>query len=216
MIEEQEIQARAGTPAAEAPVEAAPAEEAPAADLGKLKSFKNPAIQAVFAGQPAAVSTPVKNEDPAIKTAWDERDALSQAGIGFYKSLGGDVGVIFNALFLPEDQLKAADAAGQLLQVAPPYTDVAKSVTSAGPENHPLLNAQTPPAPPAASPPSPRQTGSGVLTPSAPKSTLRRLQSERVKALTPGGPTEFKHPIPLESKAPADSAGALSFITYRY
>lgn len=189
-----------GAPAAPAqpPLEPEPEAEAPApaegGDTSGLASLKLPEMQAVLAGSPAAVSTPVATKNPDVATVWEERDKLGKLGIGFYKSLAGDTGVIFNSMYVRPEDLDAADKAGQLQQLAPPMEVVRTAVVSGGAENHPALTAQPPPAPPAGSPPAPRQTASGVLTPTPPKSTLRRLHSERVKALEPGGPTSGMRP----------------------
>lgn len=183
-----------GAPAAPATPAAEPAPEAAPAEAGEPSSLALPEIQALLSGSPAAVSTPVATKNPDVATMWNERDALGQYGLGFYKSLGGDMGVIFNGMYLPVEQLEAADKAGQLLQVAPPMEQVRTSVVAGGAANHPALTAQTPAAPPASSPPAPRQTASGVLTPKPSQTSLRRLQGARAKALEPGGPTTGMRP----------------------
>lgn len=157
-------------------------------------SFKVPALQAVFAGQPPAISVPTKSEDPNLKLIWDDREQLMKTGIAFYKALSGDLGVIFNALRLHPEAVKQADKEGRLLEIAPPYTEVEKMV--AGAPVHPLQMVDqdeelVPPQPPQMTPP---QSANGVLVPPAPAGTVKRLQAERIKSTVPGGPTSGMRP----------------------
>lgn len=159
------------------------------------ESFNIPTMQAIFAGQPPAVSVPVGTEDPELNTIWNEREKLMKAGIAFYKSMSGQTGVIFNALKLHPDVLKQADKAGKLQEVAPPFDAVEKALKS-NPEGHPIFgvdpNAElTPPQPPGPIPP---QSGNGALVPPPPPAMLRTIQAERVKATIPGGPTSGMRP----------------------
>lgn len=118
-----------------------------------------------------------------------------KAGIAFYKSLSGQLGMIFNALKIHPDTLKQADKAGTLTEVAPPFEAVNQALAS-NPEGHPILgmdpNAElAPPQPPGMTPP---QSGSGALVPPAPQGTIEKLQRERIKSTMPEGPTTGMRP----------------------
>jgi hypothetical protein len=149
-----------------------------------------PAVQALLAGSPPAVSTPVKTEDPSVKVIWENRDALQQAGISFYKSLAGDTGVIFNMLRIPPDVISEADKAGKLLEIAPP-------ISSIDPAGNPLQgDIEVPnafPTPPPASPPAP-SAPVGSAQPKAPANVLGKLQGTRQGLIKPGGPTSGSRP----------------------
>jgi len=156
-----------------------------------------PALQAVFAGQPAAVSASLKDFQarPEGKLIAEHKDELMKAGMGLYRSLNGDLGVIFNLLHIHPEQLKAADKAGQLLQVAPSFDDVNAQVASSG-ADHPVLKAQGVPNGPAAAPlASPPQATSGMVAPPstsvapAASGAQRLAESAKIKALTTDKPT---------------------------
>lgn len=104
-----------------------------------------PALQAVFAGAPPAVSASLKEFEkrPEAKMIAAHREELMKAGMGLYRSLSGDLGVIFNLLHIHPDQLIAADKAGQLAKIAPPF-DVVNAETAKSGAAHPVLNAQVP------------------------------------------------------------------------
>lgn len=156
-----------------------------------------PAMQAVFAGQPAAVSTPIESfkNRPEAKLLEQNKDALLRAGLGMYRNLGGDLGVIFNQLRISGEQLKAADQAGQLLEVAPPFDQVNASIAQSG-ESNPVLSAEMPaglasaPAPAAAN-----QVGSPVGSPKPlPASSQKAITNARLKNQMLGKPTDGPKP----------------------
>lgn len=154
-----------------------------------------PAMGALMAGSPPAVSANIKalDELPEGKIISDNASKLQAAGLGFYRALSGDIGVIFNGLYIAPEQLQEADRAGQLAQVAPDFNTVNNEAAKAGPIN-PVLSAGAPPAalvtPPAPTPP---QTSSGQL-PGIPASTQTRLAGARAKNLQPGSPTSGPAP----------------------
>ena len=147
-----------------------------------------PALQALFAGAPPAVSTPLKEfaQRPEAKLIEDNKDALLKAGVGFYRSLGGDLGVLFNQLHIAGQDLQEADKAGRLLEIAPPFDQVTEQIAGSG-EAHPSLSAQVPAgaktAAPQAIPPSP-----------APASVQNKQMTARLKNLQPGSPTSGPAP----------------------
>jgi hypothetical protein len=181
------------------PAETASAPEAPAAtDSQNLPDelVQIPAMQAVLAGNPAAVSAPLAefSKRPEAKIIIDNKDALVAAGFGLYRSLSGDVGVVFNTLHLHPDELKAADKAGKLQQLAPPFDQVNASVAGAGPDTHPVLNAAEVPTGPKGPPmPNPPQMNSGAMN-HTPAAVQRTVATARTNNLNPGSPTSGPQP----------------------
>lgn len=185
----------AATPAVESGTEAPAAESGTGAGSLPDEILQIPAMQAVFAGQPAAVSAPLEafSKRPEAKLIADNRDALMRAGMGLYRSLGGDLGVIFNQLRLNGEQLKQADQAGKLLEIAPPFDAVNQSVASSG-ENNPVMNAQVPGGA-AGAVPAPSQFDSAVRGPAPlPAGAQKSLTNARIKNQMLGKPSEGPKP----------------------
>lgn len=151
-------------------------------------------IQALIAGTPAAVSMHVdafKKTDEA-KDIVKNADQLKEAGFGFYRSLNHTTGVIFNALHVHPEDLLAADKAGKLEQIAPPWNRVAHAVSKSG-LGHPALSGKgVPQAPATATPPPPPQSGQMVAP--EPASAQTKTQTARLMALQPGAPTSGPAP----------------------
>lgn len=151
-----------------------------------------PAIQAIFAGAPPAVSTSLKDfaNRPEAKLIGDNREQLQAMGIGFYRSLGGDMGVLFNQLRLNGQDLVKADQEGQLQQIAPPFDTVNQEVAVSG-DKHPSLSASAPTgganATPAAPTPMPAPS-------SQPASVQNKTATARIKNIQPGAPTSGPAP----------------------
>jgi hypothetical protein len=186
------------------PTQAAPApEEAPAVKL-PLVLLKMPAMQALMAGAPPAVSGNIKDfsKRGEAKEFVTHKDALAKSGFGFYKSLSGDVGVIFNMLHLHPQDLIAADKAGQLKTIAPDFDVVDHSVSKSGHTN-PVFHAQgvpNAPAGPKAIQPPQFATG-GALPPQEapaqsqlPASAQRKALQARLMNIAPGAPTSGPAP----------------------
>jgi len=109
--------------------------------------------------------------------------------MGLYRSLGGDLGVIFNQLKLNGEQLKAADQAGKLLEVAPPFDVVNQQVAGSG-EGNPVLSAQPPTGAAGNTPAAANQMKSAVRSPAPmPASSQKSLTNARLKNLGPSKPT---------------------------
>lgn len=169
------------------------AQPSPAAGLPD-KLLQIPAMGALFAGKPPALSAHLKNFEkrPEAKLIMENREPLMKAGMGFYRSLSGDLGVVFNQLYIHPDQLKAADKMGKLLSVAPPFDTVNHAISKLGPADHPVLNhngivPQTAqPAPPAAPP-----QFSGNPMPAA---AQKKLATARIANLRPPSPTSGPAP----------------------
>lgn len=178
----------------EAPPEA-PAEEQAASQTASLPKelIKIPAIQGLIAGSPPALSASLQDfaKRGEAKTVADNKDALLKAGMGFYRSLDGQTGVVFNGLYVHPESLKQADQAGQLLQVAPPFDAVDQAVGKSG-LAHPALSH--PGTPPAAAPTAPVASPPQVSAAPMPASAQRKLATARVLNMQPGSPTSGGSP----------------------
>jgi len=174
-----------------------------------------PAMQALMAGNPPAVSVNIKTfeKNPAAKLISSNKDLLLQAGMGFYRSLSGSIGVIFNQMHIHPADLQAADRAGKLGLIAPSFDVVDHAVHKSGVTN-PVLNQhhvpngfkpamlpqppqiadETPPgmAPGATGNPPAPMAAPSVKPPAA--SIQRKIMGQRVKNLSPGAPTSGSQP----------------------
>lgn len=195
-------------PDAETSPEVTPqAPETPPTEGGDAKIpdevLKIPAIQAILAGQPAAVSAPLKefSARPEAKAIIKNAPTLQQAGFGLYRSLSGDLGVLFNQMHIHGEDLVNADKAGKLTEVAPPFDQVNDAVGKSG-KDHPILKTQgvpngfksaTPVQPPQASPevtnPAPAPQSMGGPGPAQLQANRARLQN-----LAVGGPISGPRP----------------------
>lgn len=181
-----------------APVEPTAGAPEPTSDAGALSDeiLQIPAMQAVFAGSPAAFSASLKDFEkrPEAKLIVQNKDALMKAGMGLYRSLGGDLGVIFNQLKLSGEQLKSADQAGKLLELAPPFDQVNQQVASSG-EGNPVLSAADPAGMAGFTPPAASQMNSAVRGPAPlPASSQKALTNARIKNQMLGKPTDGPKP----------------------
>lgn len=173
----------------------AQAEAPQAAGAGAIPEdlLKIPAIQGLIAGQPGAVSAPIAEfaKRGEAKLVVEHKDALLKAGMGLYRSLDGQTGVIFNQLYVNPEEIKQADQAGQLLEVAPPFDVVNQALSKAG-LAHPVLShsGEAPPAAAGAPIPTPPQASAAPI----PASAQRKTQAARLANLAPGGPTTGASP----------------------
>jgi hypothetical protein len=176
------------------PVE--PTTEAPASSpTGELPEevLKLPAFQALFSGQPPALSASIKGFEkrPEGKLITKNQKPLQEAGIAFYRGLGGDLGVLFNQMYVSPDEIKAADTAGQLAQIAPDFDTVNSEVAKSG-KNNPVLSAKGPPAGGRTGPvPAPPQLANVAPQPA---SAQRATQKARVMNTQIGAPTSGPAP----------------------
>lgn len=159
--------------------------------------LKIPAFQALMAGKPGALSVnlKLKTSAPEAKLVAKNKAGLMKAGIGFYRSLAGDLGVIFNQLYISGPEIQAADKAGQLLQIAPDFDSIGGKVARSGSAN-PTVDAQTPGGPVTPPVPMPPQMATGGGLPGAAQT---KLSAARTKNILPGSPTS----------GPAPGAGTL-------
>lgn len=184
--------------AATTPLPVAP-EAPPAGGKGpKLPDslLKSPAIQGLLVGKPGAISASITDfkKRPEAENLMKHKEDLFKAGMGLYRSLDGQTGVIFNRLYVHDDELKQADAAGQLTQLAPPFDSVDHHIAKSG-IFHPALDSKhvTPGGFKTAPMPVVPQSANAPMAQS-PASVQNKLATARVSNLQPGSPTSG--PVP--------------------
>lgn len=188
------------------PLNAAPAatveptapEVAPAPAQGGLPDdlIRIPAVSALLAGDPPALSASLADfaKRPEAQMMATNKDALMAAGIGTYRSLSGDLGVLFNRMYVSPEEIQAADKAGKLGTIAPAFDAVNAQVSKSG-ENHPVLKRKEVPGGFKTAPaPEPPQTASPVGMPAPSSEAQLNAQRARLKNQAPGGPTSGAKP----------------------
>jgi len=111
--------------------------------------------------------------------------------LNFFKSLHGDTGVIYNAMYVHPQDLLAADKAGKLAQVAPPWSKVDHIISKSG-AGHPALTSKGAAGLATPTPQQPPQASTGVITPPGkplPAKAQSQLLQARIAATQPGAPT---------------------------
>lgn len=164
-----------------------------------------PAMQAVLAGQPPAFSANLKQfgANPVAQLIAQNKDSLMKAGMGFYQSLSGDLGVMFNQFYIHPEDIQAADKAGRLPEIAPPFDQINAQVAQAGADN-PVLKVGSMPggaALPSVKAP-PQATTGGAMTPANAQPSVspasagiqKQIMGLRSKNLSPGSPTSGPAP----------------------
>jgi hypothetical protein len=201
IVEPAEPQAPAPEVAPAQPQEAAQGALPP--DLLRL-----PFMHGLIAGSPAAVSVPIKafSKLPEAELIAKSKDVLAQAGIGFYRSMNGDLGVIFNQLHIHPQDLQAADKMGKLAALAPPLTAVDHAISKSGLANPVLAAKGVPKGPPAPRAPVPTSASGGFSAPSTPSAAPamagrppsaavgQKLLTARLQNMNPGAPTSGATP----------------------
>lgn len=183
-------------PIVEARPAASPVEAPSAAPELPDELIQIPAMQALTAGQPAAFSALLTEFEklPEAKIIADNKDGLMKAGFGLYRSLDGNFGVVFNNLFASPDEVKAADQAGTLQEIAPPFAELNAAIGSSGSENPVLAEGERPTG---------FKVGSGAAAPVAPTTeapkpmssgTQKTLANKRAANMQPGAPTSGASP----------------------
>jgi hypothetical protein len=171
--------------------------------------LKMPAMQALMAGSPPAVSLPLKDFSkrdaaaPLVKAA----PALQKAGFGFYRSMSGNIGVIFNQLYIHPADVQAADKMGKLQAIAPPWDVLDHTVGKSGPLNPVLARTSVPGGPAAPRAVAPPQSGNSAIGGSGPggntlpvplkapsAGVARKLTTARILNLNQGAPTTGPEP----------------------
>lgn len=203
----QLIQPQAGAPAPAAPDVAAPAPDAAAsAPVEKMPAglLKIPAFGGLITGKPGAFSLPIKESKNRadLQDLAKYKDYLAKAGMAVYTALDGKTGVVFNKLYVHPEELKQADAAGQLLQIAPNFDSVNHELSKSG-AAHPALNTgHTVPVglkgPPIPQPPVAPTSAPTTPLPPPPASAQRKVMAARVNNLPQGSPTSG--PLPGQGR----------------
>lgn len=162
---------------------AAPTAEAPAPGIGSEgelpeEVLRIPAMYGLLQGKPAAIYAPKNQPDPDLSTVIKHGNELVGAGFRFYEAKSKPVNVLYNTLFLSEEDLTKADDAGELDKVAEPFADVRASFDS--------LRTKKPGEPTAAPAPAPAVAAGG---PPAPASVQNKLATARIDSLTPEAST---------------------------
>ena len=165
---------------------AVPPASEPASDTASLPEdvLAIPAMHGLLHGAPPAIYSPnTRRKDPELAIIAKNADPLLNAGFGFYKSKDGKFSVLFNTAYITEDQLKEADKAGNLTQVAAPFDQVKNSYDAAisGPQGAPGA-----PAPVAAGP----QASAAPISAGA----QDKITTARLKNLPYGSPTSGPAP----------------------
>ncbi len=130
-------------------VTAAPAAEpAPEQAAGSLPEelVQIPAIQGLLAGAPAAVSASIADfsNRPEGQLIAANKEPLMAAGMGLYRSIAGDLGVLFNRMYVSDEEIANADKQGTLAEIAPAFDEVNQSISASG-DKHPALNPELKP-----------------------------------------------------------------------
>jgi hypothetical protein len=174
------------------------AAETPAAGLSD-DLLRIPAIQGLLAGSPPAVSASLADfaQRPEGQLIAANKDPLMAAGMGLYRSVGGDIGVIFNQGFVSGAEIQEADKNGTLAQLAPSFDEVNQQIASSGDKN-PVLNPGLKPPTGFKSPPPPSPGPAPAISPaaasSAPAPTSPRLVAGKARNALPGSPTSGPKP----------------------
>lgn len=158
-----------------------------------------PAFQGLLAGAPPAVSASITDfaNRPEGKLIQEHKEDLLKAGIGLYRSLQGDLGVLFNQMYLSGEELKTADKEGKLPEIAPPFDQVNQQLAASG-ADHPLLQG-------APAPTGPKQGGAPSIlppvasTPAPPAGpmtlpTPQKQVASKMRNLALGSPTSGPKP----------------------
>jgi len=121
------------------------------------------------------------------------------AGMGLYRTVAGDLGVLFNRMFISDEEISNADKSGQLAEIAPSFDEVNQMISASG-DKHPALNPdlQTPTGLKAGVPPTPGAT-SPIQPPAVPtaapvKPAPPGQANAKAKNALPGSPTSGPKP----------------------
>jgi len=145
-----------------------------------------PAIAGLFAGTPAAFSAQLKTlkKSPELDLIVKNKSGLMNAGIGFYRSLSGNVGVMFNRMVVHDEAIKQADKAGKLLEIAPPF-DLVNQQAGASPPPGAPAGGDVGAAPPPVNPP---QSAQAPMPAAAQKNIIAKRVSNLLPQPATAGP----------------------------
>ncbi len=188
-------------PVAETPAPTAPEGEQAAGALPD-DLIRIPAIQGLLAGSPPAVSASLADfaNRPEGQLIAANKDPLMAAGMGLYRSIAGDTGVLFNRMYVSDTEISDADKAGNLAQIAPSFDEVNQSISTSG-DKHPILNPDLKPPTGLKTAPPPAIGGAAPITPSAgataapaPSPAPARQIGAKARNVAPGSPTSGPKP----------------------
>ncbi len=176
------------TPAVEEQVETPPADALDphdrSGDLTPEQVAEIPEVQKVLNGEPAAVKILRSERTPLTQKLSQNVPAVLKLGLSLYRTIDGEANVVFNNQILGADEVKAADEAGTLDDLAAPLSAISNEPVekvSASPEKE---NGATPeekiPVGPAPAP--------------MPAKSQSKLTSARLTNLAPVGPTDRQTP----------------------
>lgn len=138
-----------------------------------------PAMHGLLHGAPPAVYAEVADKSPEVQTVTKNKDALVEAGFGFYRSKDNTLTVLYNGVYVTPDTLRKADEAGTLTEVAVPFAQLRSDYENA-------VSGNTMPGQSAVS------SGTAGNPPSA--RSQSKLTTARIKNLQPGSPTSGPSP----------------------
>jgi hypothetical protein len=131
---------------------------------------------------------------PEAQLIGQSQQQLLAAGIGAYRSLSGDVAVLFNRFYIAPEEIQQADKEQKLLEVAPPFDTVNAQIAGSGKDNPALAQREAPTGFKTAPAPTPPQSGSVIKAPAPPAEAEATRQKARTKAMQPQGPTSGAKP----------------------
>lgn len=136
-----------------------------------------PIFAGLLQGAPAALWTPTGDKTPESLAAVKNQKALSDIGIFLYRDKKSKLDLIYNGQFISKELIDKAAEKGRLKDVASPLAETLAAINGAA-------------APEAGG-------GGGALPAAGPPSSVpvdSSLNTARVNALEPGGPTSGRFP----------------------
>lgn len=140
-----------------------------------------PYFRALLEGAPPAVRVGFDEQFPEKALIEENAQDLIQAGFGFYRTKANDASVLFNTRFVSPKELAAADKAGKLDTIAPPFSELK------GFFDQSLSGDAAAPVAPAVNP-------TPVALPPQPAGSADKITAARLKNLAVGSPTSGPQP----------------------
>jgi hypothetical protein len=158
-----------------------------------------------MAGAPVAFSARISEfkDTPVGKDIIKHAETLKAAGFGFYRSVQGDLAVLYNRFHVHGSDLQQADKAGKLQVLAPPFEQVDHALSKMGGKH--MLGKTVPQGFAAPSPQAAPQAGAQDAGPQPPAQATtnaggasaalqKRLMAARLSNMAPGAPTSGPAP----------------------
>lgn len=138
-----------------------------------------PAMHGLLHGAPPAVYAEVADKSPEVQTVTKNKDALVEAGFGFYRSKDETLTVLYNGVYVSPDTLRKADEEGKLTEVAVPFSQLKSDYENA-------VSGNTVPG---------QSVSSATATGNPPSARSQsKVTTARLKNLQPGSPTSGPSP----------------------